>query len=71
MGEFLRIHVSKRLLSLSEGGIERLMVAARQLGVRAPGGTEALAIFHQLIYDERAAGGMFVLLARIKVDEKN
>jgi hypothetical protein len=57
MGEFLRKYVSKRLLSLSEGGIARLMAAARQLGVRAPGGMEALAIFHQLIYDEWAAMG--------------
>ena len=47
------------------------MTAARQLGNGARGGTEALAIFHQLIYDEWMAGGLSVPLVRIKVDEKN
>ena len=44
----------------------------RKIGVGTPGGAEALAIFHQLLYDEKndrlTPGGQ---LARIKVDEKN
>jgi hypothetical protein len=71
MGEFLRKFVSKRLLSLADKSIATLMTAARQLGLGTTGGMEALAIFHQILYDEWAAGGLTVPLARIKVDEKN
>ena len=70
MGEFLRKYVSRRLLALSEGEIAALMTAVRQLGVGSQGGTEALAIFHQLIHDEWASGSLDTPLARIKVDEK-
>ena len=43
----------------------------RQIGVGTPGGAEALAIFHQLFYDERMSGSLSGPLARIKVIEKN
>ena len=46
--EFLRKYVSRRLLALSEGEIASLTTAMRRLGVGSQGGTEALAIFHQL-----------------------
>ena len=71
MGEFLRKYGSRRLLALSEGEIAALTTAMRQLGVGAQGGAEALAIFHQLFYDEWAEGSLTEPLARIKVDEKN
>ena len=35
-----------------------------------PGGAEALAIFHQLLYDEWSVGGLRRPLARIKLDEQ-
>ena len=54
-GEFLW-KVSRRLLALSEGEIVALTTAMRQLGVGSQSGAEALAIFHQLIYDEWASG---------------
>ena len=47
------------------------MTAMRQLGVGSQGGTEALAIFHQLIYDEWASESLNAPLARMKVDDKN
>ena len=71
MGEFLRKYVSRRLLALSEGEIVAHTTAVRQLGVGSQGGAEALAIFHQLLFDEWAAGSLTEPLARIKVDEKN
>ena len=71
MGEFLRKYVSRRLLMLSATGIAKLMTAARQLGVGTPGGTEALALFHQFIFEDWASGGLPNPLARIKIDEKN
>ena len=43
----------------------------RQPGVGSQGGAEALAIFHQLLYDERASGTYATPLAGIKVDEEN
>ena len=46
------------------------MTATRQLGVGSQDGAEALAIHHQLIYDERAAGSLNAPLARINIDEK-
>ena len=71
MGEFLRKYVSRRLLALSEGEIAALPTSMRQIGVGTPGGAEALAIFHQLLYDEWMTGSLSGPLARIKVDEKN
>ena len=47
------------------------MLAMRQLGVRTSGGAEALAIFHQLLFDAWQDGALPKALARIKVDEKN
>ena len=41
----------------------------RQLGVGSQGGTEALAVFHQLIFDEWTSGTLGTPLA-LKVDEK-
>ena len=35
-----------------------LTTAMRQIGVRSQGGAEALAIFHQLLYDEWVAGSL-------------
>ena len=71
MEEFLRKCVSRRLLALSEGEIAALTTTMRQLGVGSQGVAEALALFHQLLYDEWAAGALREPLARIKVDEKN
>ena len=67
----LRKYVSRHLPALSEGEIASLTTAMRQLVVGSQGGAEALAIFHQLIYDEWASGSLVTPLARIKVDEKN
>ena len=44
--------------------------AMRHLGVGSLGGAEALAIFHQLIFDEWASGTLDKPLARINVGEK-
>ena len=71
MGEFLQKHVSQRLLALSEGEIAAFTTSMWQIGVGTPGGAEALAIFHQLLYDEWMTGTLSGPLARIKVDEKN
>ena len=70
-GEFLRKYVSRRHLAPSEGEIAALTTSMRQIGVGTPGGAEALAIFHQLFYDEWMTGSLSGPLARIKVDEKN
>ena len=40
-----------------------------QLGVGSQGGAEALAIFHQLIFDEWASGTLDTPPTRIKIDE--
>ena len=69
--DFLRKYVSRRLRALSESEIAALTTAVRQLVVGSQGGAEALAIFHQLIYDGWASGSLVTLLARIKVGEKN
>ena len=71
MGEFLRKYVSRRLWALSEGEIAAFTTAVRQFGVGSQGGTGALAIFHQLLYDEWAAESLTEPRARIKVDAKN
>ena len=68
-GEFLRKYVSRRLLALGDGEIAVLMPAMRQLGASPPGGAESLAIFHQLIFDERLTGSIADPLARVSVDE--
>ena len=49
--------------------IAALMTAMRQEGVGSKGGTEALSIFHQLIFDEWVAGSLNTPLARIKIHE--
>ena len=71
MGEFLRKYVSRRFLALSEWEIAVLTTSMRQIGVGTPGGAEALAIFHQPLYDEWMTGSISGPLARIKADEKN
>ena len=71
MSEFLRKYISRRLLALSEDVVAAPTTAMWQLGVGSQGGAEALAFFHQLLYDEWAAGSLTEPLARIKVDEKN
>ena len=71
MGEFLRKYVSRRLLALSEGEFAALTTSMRQIGVGTPGGAEALANFHQLIYDEWMTDSLSGPLARIKVDENS
>ena len=43
----------------------------RQLGVGAPGGAEALALFHQLLSEAWSGGQLFMPLATIKIDERN
>ena len=52
MGELVRKCVSSRLLALSAEETASLMTAMRQIGVGAQGGAEALATFHQLVFDE-------------------
>ena len=64
MREFLRKYVSRRLLAVG------LTTSMRQIGVGTPGGAEALAIFHQLLYDEWMTGSLMGPLATVKVDEK-
>ena len=71
MGDFVREYVSRRLSALSEGEIAALMNGMRQVGVGSQGGAEALAIYHQLIFDEWMSGSLDTPLARIKVDENN
>eukprot|EP00973_Karenia_brevis_P018306 2512919-Karenia_brevis.AAC.1 len=71
MGEFMRKYVSRRLHSLNESDMSKTMAAMRQLGVGVKGGAEALAIFHQLLYDMWSEGSLSRPMARIKVDEKN
>ena len=71
MGEFLRKWISRRLLALNKADVGKVSVAMRALGGGTPGGAEALAEFHQLIYELWQSGGLQCPLARIKVDEKN
>ena len=61
MGEFVWKYVSWRLFALSEEEIAPLTTAMRQLGVGPRGGVEALAIFHQLIYDDWASESLNTL----------
>ena len=42
-----------------------------QIGVGTKGGAEALAIFHQLLGDEWAAGSLNEPVARIRVNDKD
>ena len=53
---------------------EKLQPSRRRcgsLGVGSQGGAEAVAIFHQLLYDEWAEGSLTEPFARVKVDDKN
>ena len=71
MRELLREHVSRRLLAPSEEReIAAMTTSMRQIGVGSPGGAEALAIFHQLLYNEWMTDALSGSLARIKVDER-
>ena len=63
--------MSRRLLALSEGEIASLSTSMRQIGVGTQGDAEALAIFHQLLYDEWTVGSLNGPLARTIVDKKN
>ena len=58
------------MLQAAKPDIGRIMWAMRQLGVGAPGGAEALALFHQLLYKAWTEGQLIRSLARIKVGEK-
>ena len=58
-------------MQLNKADIGRVMTAMRQLGVGTPGGAEALATFHQLLYEAWRDGQLPSALARIKIDEKN
>ena len=71
MGEFLRKYVSRRLLALTGGEIAASTTSERQIGVPTPGGAEALATFHQLLYGDGVTGSLSGPLARVKADEKN
>ncbi len=42
---------------LNNKDIDRVMRSMRQLGVRTPGGAEALAIFPQILFDSWSEGG--------------
>jgi hypothetical protein len=70
MGEFLRKWVSRGLLRLTSGDMAQVMAAMRQLGNGTSGGTEAMAISHQILHDLWRAEELTQTLARIKVDEK-
>ena len=70
IGEFLRKFVSGRLPALSEGEIAAFTAAMHQLGFGSQGGADAIAIFHQFIYNEWASGTLVTPLTRIKVDQK-
>ena len=50
--------------TMIEGWQEALMTAMRQLGVGSQGGAQALAIFHQHIYDEWASGSCAIALLK-------
>ena len=69
MEEVVRKYVSRRLLAPSGGEIAALTAAMRQVGVGSQGGAEAIAIFHQLVFDEWTSGTLDTRQARIKVDE--
>ena len=71
MGEFMRKYVSRRLRSVNHQDEKKIMQAMRQIGVGTSGGAEALAIFHQVLYEVWQAGGLAKPLARVKIDEKN
>ena len=70
MGEFAKQYVSKQSLAPRTGEISAFMTKMKQVGVGSQGGAEALAIFHQLIFDEWMTGSQETPPARIKVDEK-
>ena len=70
-GEFLRKWTAKRLMAANHADIARVMAAMRQIGVGLPGGAEALAIFHKLLYKSWTAGRLPQALARVKVDLTN
>ena len=63
--------MSRKLRMINARDESRIMQAMRQIGVGTVGGAEALAIFHQLLYDAWADGGLSRFLARVKIDEKN
>ena len=67
MGEFVRKYGSRWLSALSAREIK----AMRQVGVGSQGGTEAPAIFHQLIFYECATGSLNAPSTRIIVDKTN
>ena len=71
MGEFMRKYVSRRLLAINSADTAKTLAAMRQLGAGTAGGAEALAIFHQLLFDAWTAGRLNKTLARVKVDETN
>ena len=70
-GEFLRKWTAKRLMAANHADIARVMAAMRQIGVGLPGGAEAPAIFHKLLYRAWTAGRLPQTLARVKVDLTN
>ena len=56
MGEFLRKWACRGLLQVAKPDIGKVMWTMRQLGVGAPQGAVALALFHQLLYKAWAGG---------------
>ena len=70
-GEFLRKWTAKRLMAANHADIARVMAAMRQIGVGLPGGAEALAIFHKLLFGVWMAGRLPRAVARVKVDLTN
>ena len=69
MGEFLRKWACRRLLQVAKPDLGKVMWTMRQLGVVAPGEAEALALFHQLLFEAWTGGQLPRTLARIKIDE--
>lgn len=70
-GEFVRKWVTRQLPGLQKGDIGKVMAAKRQLGNGMSGGAEALAIFHQLLFDIWKSSDLRKPLARVKVKERN
>ena len=71
MRELLRKWACRRVLQVAKPDIGKVMWSMRQLGVTAPQGAEALALFHQLLYEAWADGQLPRFPARIKIHEKN
>ena len=71
MGEFLRKHVTRRMLAVDKRRIQCSMTNARQWGVGVSGGTEAIIHTHYAIEELYFKGKLARPLAVIQVDQNN